>query len=103
MKPTLFNAAISLVPGTQVSYNGTTLIWHEYKEPPVTETELSAELQRLITEYEAKEYQRLRAPEYPPITEYIDGVVKGDQAQIDKYIADCLAVKAKYPKVSELN
>lgn len=27
-----------------------------------------------------------------------EGVVKGDQAQIDKYIADCLAVKAKYPK-----
>lgn len=98
MKPTLFTAAINLVPGAQVSYNGTTLIWHEYKKPPVTDAELNAELQRLITEYEEKNYQRLRAPEYPPITEYIDGVVKGDQAQIDKYIADCLAVKAKYPK-----
>ena len=98
MKPTLFTAAINLVPGAQVSYNDTTLIWHEYKEPPVTDAELNAELQRLITEYEEKNYQRLRTPEYPPITEYIDGVVKGDQAQIDKYIADCLAVKAKYPK-----
>lgn len=39
-----------------------------------------------------------RANEYPPMTDYLDGVVKGDQAQIDKYIADCLAVKAKYPK-----
>lgn len=39
-----------------------------------------------------------RAFEYPPITDYIDGVVKGDQAQIQKYIDDCLAVKAKYPK-----
>jgi len=28
----------------------------------------------------------------------LDGIVKGDQAQIDKYIADCLAVKEKYPK-----
>jgi hypothetical protein len=28
----------------------------------------------------------------------LDGIAKGDQAQIDKYIADCLAVKAKYPK-----
>lgn len=44
------------------------------------------------------EYQRLRAAEYPPITDYLDGVVKSDSAQIDKYIADCLAVKAKYPK-----
>ena len=39
-----------------------------------------------------------RAAEYPPITDYLDGVVKGDQSQIDKYIADCQAVKAKYPK-----
>ena len=46
----------------------------------------------------AHAYIAKRAAEYPPITDYIDGVVKGDQAQIDKYIADCLAVKVKYPK-----
>ena len=39
-----------------------------------------------------------RAAEYPPMADYLDGIVKGDQAQIDKYIADCKAVKAKYPK-----
>jgi hypothetical protein len=39
-----------------------------------------------------------RKAEYPPITDYLDGIVKGDQEQIDKYIADCLAVKEKYPK-----
>jgi len=43
-------------------------------------------------------YISQRAAEYPPITDYLDGVVKGDQAQIQKYIEDCLAVKAKYPK-----
>jgi hypothetical protein len=43
-------------------------------------------------------YAEKRAAEYPPITDYLDGVVKGDQAQIDAYIAACLAVKAKYPK-----
>lgn len=43
-------------------------------------------------------YAQKRANEYPPMTDYLDGVVKGDQAQIDKYIADCQAVKAKYPK-----
>ena len=47
---------------------------------------------------DAHAYIAKRAPEYPPITDYIDGVVKNDQAQIDKYIADCLAVKAKFPK-----
>jgi hypothetical protein len=44
-------------------------------------------------------YVQKRAREYPPMTDYLDGIVKGDQSQIDKYIADCLAVKAKYPKV----
>ena len=43
-------------------------------------------------------YKFKRKAEYPNITEYLDGVVKGDQVQIDKYIAECLAVKAKYPK-----
>jgi hypothetical protein len=44
------------------------------------------------------EYQRQRKNEYPPIEEYIDGVVKGNQYQIDEYIQKCLAVKLKYPK-----
>jgi len=46
----------------------------------------------------ARTYAQKRAAEYPPFTDYLDGVVKGNQAQIDKYIADCQAVKAKYPK-----
>ena len=46
-------------------------------------------------------YKEQRAFEYPDFKEYLDGIVKGDQAQIDKYIADCQAVKAKYPKPTE--
>jgi hypothetical protein len=49
-------------------------------------------------EMSASAYIAKRAAEYPPITDYLDGVVKGDQAQIDAYIAACQAVKAKYPK-----
>ena len=47
---------------------------------------------------DAHAYIAKRAAEYPPITDYLDAIVKNDQAQIDKYIADCLAVKAKFPK-----
>ena len=43
-------------------------------------------------------YKDKRKSEYPPATDYLDGIVKGDQAQIDKYIADCLAVKERFPK-----
>jgi len=46
----------------------------------------------------ARTYAEKRAAEYPPYTDYLDGVVKGDQSQIAKYISDCQAVKAKYPK-----
>jgi hypothetical protein len=43
-------------------------------------------------------YIEKRRMEYPPITDYLDGVVKGNQTQIDAYIAACQAVKTKYPK-----
>jgi len=43
-------------------------------------------------------YNIKRAKEYPDYREYLDGIVKGDEAQQQKYINDCLAVKAKYPK-----
>jgi hypothetical protein len=51
-----------------------------------------------LAQWNATKYQRDRKNEYPPVEDYIDGVVKGDQEQIDEYIAKCLAVKAKYPK-----
>jgi hypothetical protein len=55
-------------------------------------------------ETQANEVERLnlvksnRSKEYPDFKDYLDGIVKGDDAQIQKYINDCLAVKAKYPK-----
>ncbi|NDB61720.1 hypothetical protein EB001_25255 [bacterium] len=44
------------------------------------------------------EYQSLRAKEYPDFNDYLDGIVKGDQAQIQSYIDACQAIKNKYPK-----
>jgi hypothetical protein len=46
----------------------------------------------------SEEYKDLRAKEYPSFTDYLDGIVKGDNAQVQAYIDACLAVKAKYPK-----
>jgi hypothetical protein len=43
-------------------------------------------------------YADLRRDAYPPMTDYLDALVKGDQAQMQRYIDECLAVKAKYPK-----
>ena len=43
-------------------------------------------------------YKAKRAAEYPPYTDYLDGIVKGDNAQVQAYIDACNAVKNKYPK-----
>lgn len=59
---------------------------------------VEAETARIIASINAIAYKKQRAKEYPPITDYLDGLIKGDQAQIDNYIAACKAVKAKYPK-----
>ena len=71
---------------------------HESYLPTGSVQITDAEAEALRPVY-APTYAEKRASEYPSMADYLDGVVKGDQAQIDKYIADCLAVKAKYPKV----
>jgi hypothetical protein len=43
-------------------------------------------------------YKEKRKSEYPPVEDYLDGIVKGDQDQVQQYIDTCNAVKAKYPK-----
>ncbi len=62
------------------------------------EAKIAAEITKLQAAHVATQYQRDRAKAYPDFREYLDGIVKGDQAQVDTYIAACLAVKARYPK-----
>jgi hypothetical protein len=94
-------ALMSLTPGAQWALSGDNyagLEWLDTEQDKPTEEECLAEATRLEAAYDALEYQRLRSPEYPPITDYLDGLVKDDQEQIDAYIAACQAVKEKYPK-----
>lgn len=98
MKYTRAHAIFSLVPDADCVDLGDSITWKSHSEPPVTNDQVNAEMIRLQTIYDAAQYQRQRAREYPPIADYLDGVVKGDQEQIDAYIAACQAVKAKYPK-----
>lgn len=95
------DALVSLAQGAQWTLEGDTLdglTWLSEDIERPEDSEIDAELVRLQAEYDALEYQRLRSAEYPDFKEYLDGIVKGNQEQVDKYIADCLAVKEKYPK-----
>lgn len=52
----------------------------------------------IMSAQDDRTYAEKRRVEYPPMADYLDGIAKGDQTQINAYIAACLAVKAKYPK-----
>ena len=92
------DALLSLRPGAEWVLRGDDLEWLDTEQTQPTEAEIQAEVARLQDEYDAKEYQRNRAAEYPDFKDYLDGIVKGDAAQIQAYIDACQAVKAKYPK-----
>ena len=51
------------------------------------------------TYFDSLTYQENRRNEYPPFTDYLDGIVKGDAQQVQDYIDACLVVKEKYPKI----
>jgi hypothetical protein len=66
---------------------------------PITEAEAnSIRVAKEQTSFNALTYAEKRAAEYPNFLDYVDGIVKGDQAQVQAYIDACLAVKTKYPK-----
>ena len=99
------DALMSLTPGAEWTlsgdeYEGLDWISDDIEKP--LQEEVYAEIARLQEEYDLMSYQRKRSVEYPNFLDYIDGVVKGDQDQIDSYIAKCLAVKEKYPKPESL-
>ena len=74
-----------------------TITWND-GTPEISKADIQAEMDRLQVEYDALDYARKRKAAYPDIYDYMDGIVKNDQTQIDKYIADSQAVKARYKK-----
>jgi hypothetical protein len=61
-----------------------------------------------VEQWRLDNYALLRQEAYPPMADYLDAHVKlstadpvlqaEGQAQLDQYYADCLAVKARFPK-----
>ena len=92
------NAIYALYPQVVTIDDGTGAFDAAGNQVTIDEAAVAAKAAELQADYEAKQYQRDRAAEYPPMADYLDGIVKGDQAQIDAYIAACQAVKSKYPK-----
>jgi hypothetical protein len=73
------------------------LTWLSIDIPKPTKEEVTQEVARLQAEYDAKEYQRQRVPEYPSIGDQLDAIWKGGDAY-DAMLAKVMAIKDKYPK-----
>ena len=100
---TKVDALFSLCPGAKWNLRGEELEWVDTIQTKPTEEELQAEIVRLQAVYDANEYQRRRAAEYPPLADLADALYhqsKGDETKLTAYLAKCEAVKTKYPKPS---
>jgi hypothetical protein len=97
------NALTSLFPGTKWyikdEENYENLVWSEDNIIPKPSLEvITTEANRLKVEYDAKQYQRNRAPEYPSMQEQLD-MQYWDAINNTTTWQDAInAVKAKYPK-----
>lgn len=87
----------SLRPGAEWVIRGDTIEWLDTKQTQPTDNEIANEVARLEAEYDAAEYQRKRAAEYPSITDQLDALWKGGDAA-EEMLAKVQAVKTKYPK-----
>ena len=82
---------------TVIDNNINQITWHN-GTTPIPANEILAKQQELITEYNAKQYQRDRAKAYPSIQEQLD-MQYWDKINGTNNWQDAInAVKAQYPK-----
>ena len=90
-------ALMSLRPGAQwsLSHADDKLTWLDTEQIKPTNDEIDAEINKLKTNYDAKEYQRKRVLEYPTIDECVHAILDDE---LDELQVKRKAVKDKYPK-----
>jgi hypothetical protein len=98
---TIEKALQSLRPNSQWVLRGDNLEWLDTEQTQPTDAEIAAEVTKLQSEYDAKEYARKRVKEYPSLADFVDAYYwaqNGDDTKMTAYIEKCAAVKDKYPK-----
>ena len=96
MKPVKIDAIIALDSDSKVIVrNETEVDWLDSNPNNISEEEINAKLAELIVDYDAKQYQRDRQPEYPSIPDQLDKIY---HSGINEWKKDIKAVKDKYPK-----
>ena len=89
-------ALLSLVPTADcVMKDDVITVWNNDDIDQPTDAEITAEQERLQAEYDAKQYARNRAAEYPSIPDQLDDIYHNG---IDAWKATIKVTKDKYPK-----
>tara|TARA_R110002012_G_scaffold76325_1_gene192666 strand:+ start:582 stop:872 length:291 start_codon:yes stop_codon:yes gene_type:complete len=89
------DAIRALVPDAEMVYSqGVVTQWVDERTQP-TDEEIAAKKLELQAEYDAKEYARARALEYPSIADQLDDIFHNG---LDGWKATIQETKDKYPK-----
>ena len=88
----------ALVPGCQYASQNNEIFWDVEENNGVvcpSQEQIQAKIIELQTEYEANEYQRKRAVEYPSWQDQLDKIY---HEGLDAWKSEIKAIKEKYPK-----
>ena len=96
----ILRAVLSINPKAELDVyeeNIKTINWRGGTEP-IPEADILAERDRLQAEYDAQEYARNRATEYPSTGDQLDMMYKDTKNSTTTHAAAVEAVKTKWPK-----
>jgi hypothetical protein len=97
MNDTIIKAILKINPTAEVSVSGddiNTIEWHN-GTTPISKADIEAKMVEVQAEYDALQYQRDRAKEYPSIADQLDDIYHNG---IDAWKATIKITKDKYPK-----
>ena len=92
-KPDTYDAIMAINPSAVINIQGGVIEWQD--TPVISDADIQAKLSELQAEYDAKQYQRDRAEEYPTWQDQLDDIYHNG---IDAWKATIKATKDKYPK-----
>jgi hypothetical protein len=95
----IIEAILKINPNAQVSVSGddinTCEITWNNGTTPISTADIEAKMVEVQAEYDAKQYQRDRAKEYPSMADQLDDIYHNG---IDAWKATIKTIKDKYPK-----
>ena len=93
----VLSAILKINPNAKASVNGNDVNQITWKDgtTPISISDIQAKQAELKTAYDAKQYQRDRAKEYPSIIDQLDNIYHNG---IDSWKATIKITKDKYPK-----